>query len=491
MTTEAVNVARDEAEDGRGGQRLEDTPVSTPTPDEDERLRGLIRAELDRQHAMPIARRTLELLAEADAEPIQDEPGYRVIDRNGETRLLRDRDAGPDDDANDVTSPLTLRDLVAELRERYPDLFSTPPEPEAVDPIPPPPPEPAHDSLAEVKAAGAHFVETQTTLAKSFAASSAERGRALANAASKCVEGWRMQLGEKLKADSAPTPVEGDGPVEPVVGTMPPISASELGEAVADERVESRDTNRRITERVSTGAFHLGDFIRHRRDALSAFHLGDHVTLPRAVFAGLATATFLAIMLAVMTSGRHDTSMTASEPAPSNVEASRPSSSKIDGASDIKGTPQDVPGIEARNDNKPMPARPEAKPTPPELDPAPEDDPEAGPVDDAPRNPNDVAGIPEVIDTATLKLSGKVIHLFGVEWVRGAQSEELTKYLRGRSVTCRPAAGSSAFLCSVEGRDLSEVVLFNGGGRASSEASPDLVAAEDHARSERLGVWKR
>ena len=32
---------------------------------------------------------------------------------------------------------------------------------------------------------------------------------------------------------------------------------------------------------------------------------------------------------------------------------------------------------------------------------------------------------------------------------------------------------------------------LNGGGRASPEASPELVAAEDHARSERLGVWKR
>jgi endonuclease YncB( thermonuclease family) len=52
-------------------------------------------------------------------------------------------------------------------------------------------------------------------------------------------------------------------------------------------------------------------------------------------------------------------------------------------------------------------------------------------------------------------------------------------------------AGSEARLCAVDGRDLSEVVLFNGGGRASPEATPDLVAAEDHARAERLGVWAR
>ena len=99
--------------------------------------------------------------------------------------------------------------------------------------------------------------------------------------------------------------------------------------------------------------------------------------------------------------------------------------------------------------------------------------------------------MPEVIDTATLRVSDKVVQLFGVEWVRGGKAEELTKYLAGRSVTCQPKTGSSAYLCSVNGRDLSEVGLFNGGGRTSPEATPDLAAAEDHARSERLGVWKR
>ena len=98
---------------------------------------------------------------------------------------------------------------------------------------------------------------------------------------------------------------------------------------------------------------------------------------------------------------------------------------------------------------------------------------------------------PEVVDTATLRIGGKLVRLFGVEWVRGGQAADLTRYLAGRSVSCRRAPGSETYLCEVEGRDLSEVVLFNGGGRASSEASPELVAAEDHARSERLGVWKR
>jgi len=102
-----------------------------------------------------------------------------------------------------------------------------------------------------------------------------------------------------------------------------------------------------------------------------------------------------------------------------------------------------------------------------------------------------LSGPVEVIDTATLRVAGKLVRLFGVEWVRGGQADELTRYLAGRTVTCQPVAGSEARLCDVDGRDLSEVVLFNGGGRASAEATPDLVAAEDRARTERLGVWAR
>ena len=104
---------------------------------------------------------------------------------------------------------------------------------------------------------------------------------------------------------------------------------------------------------------------------------------------------------------------------------------------------------------------------------------------------NAVTGQVQVIDTATLRLNGKLVRLFGVEWVRGGQADELTRYINNRPVTCQPVPGSENQICQIEGRDLSEVVLFNGGGRASSEATPELVAAEDHARSERLGVWKR
>ncbi len=127
----------------------------------------------------------------------------------------------------------------------------------------------------------------------------------------------------------------------------------------------------------------------------------------------------------------------------------------------------------------------EAIPTPPTRA-------ETPPADEAAKaGGTALTGSAEVIDTATLRVAGKLVRLFGVEWVRGGQADELTRYLAGRTVTCQPVAGSEARQCEVDGRDLSEVVLFNGGGRASAEATPDLVAAEDRARTERLGVWAR
>jgi endonuclease YncB( thermonuclease family) len=102
-----------------------------------------------------------------------------------------------------------------------------------------------------------------------------------------------------------------------------------------------------------------------------------------------------------------------------------------------------------------------------------------------------LVGVPEVIDTSTLRLEGNLIRLFGVEWARGGQSEDLVRYLRGRATTCRPTGAGDLYRCDVDGRDLSRVVLYNGGGRATADAPPELVAAENHAKAERLGVWKK
>lgn len=99
-------------------------------------------------------------------------------------------------------------------------------------------------------------------------------------------------------------------------------------------------------------------------------------------------------------------------------------------------------------------------------------------------------GVPDVIDTATLSLQGEVVRLFGVEWAPGGgKPDDLARYLAGREVVCDPAGPNDTYRCQVGEQDLSRVVLFNGGGRPTSEATPELKAAAERAREARIGVW--
>jgi hypothetical protein len=101
-------------------------------------------------------------------------------------------------------------------------------------------------------------------------------------------------------------------------------------------------------------------------------------------------------------------------------------------------------------------------------------------------------GVPEVVDTATLSLQGHIVHLFGVEWAPGGgKPDEFARYLAGREVICAPVATTGTYRCEVDGKDLSKIVLYNGGGRTTDQATADLKAAADHARQARIGVWSK
>src|SRR5215471_4872271 len=99
-----------------------------------------------------------------------------------------------------------------------------------------------------------------------------------------------------------------------------------------------------------------------------------------------------------------------------------------------------------------------------------------------------IRGVPVVQSTGMLEIEGRVIRLFGVEGTRGRAARDFKRYLGSREVSCEPAA-SSDYRCRVDDQDLSRVVLFNGGGRAAANATPELRALEQQARSTRVGIW--
>ncbi|UHC19406.1 transglycosylase domain-containing protein [Methylobacterium currus] len=99
-------------------------------------------------------------------------------------------------------------------------------------------------------------------------------------------------------------------------------------------------------------------------------------------------------------------------------------------------------------------------------------------------------GVPRVIDTGRLRLDGQSVRLAGVEGQGGTLAREFRQYLRRREVTCQPAGGADLYRCRAGDQDLSEVVLFNGAGRAAPGAPPDLQAAEASAKARKAGVWQ-
>jgi penicillin-binding protein 1A len=111
------------------------------------------------------------------------------------------------------------------------------------------------------------------------------------------------------------------------------------------------------------------------------------------------------------------------------------------------------------------------------------------------RAPNDtpiLRGAATAIDTATLELSGRTIRLLGVEGTSSSRAiREFDRVLRRSDIECQPSAEPDIYRCSLQGKDLSGLVLFNGGGRAGPDATSDLLAAEEQARSARVGIWRR
>lgn len=100
-------------------------------------------------------------------------------------------------------------------------------------------------------------------------------------------------------------------------------------------------------------------------------------------------------------------------------------------------------------------------------------------------------GAAEVLDTANLAIRGKKIQLEGILGDDDRRVvRPLARFLRRREVICAPSGGPERYRCSVDGQDLSEVILSNGGARATPDAPAELLAAEEEARSARLGIWR-
>ncbi|PIK74368.1 thermonuclease family protein [Methylobacterium frigidaeris] len=371
-----------------------------------EQLQALIRAEIDRQRPVAVARRTLELLVESAIRRLDAPPGYQIVDRDGRPRTRT---------VEGEALPLTLADLVDELRRQHPTLFQPPAAPA--------PAEAPRDWI----------------VVKPAAAPEPPSRPARASRLRDALAGLTARLRRPVREPEAPAAA----PVSPVVVPPPPGEGLKPGLA-RPQPLPGRGSSR------------------------------------RPAYAALGGLAVLGIGYVVLRGGE--------EPAREAAVAQAPAQGIRQGAG--QGKPADARTVEAKPaearpaEKKPAPVTAESKPAETKREPV-----ETGAL--VPEAAGPLAGVAEVLDTATLRLGGRTLRLYGVESARGAQASDLSGYLGGRPVNCQPSPAKTAWICTVDGHDLSEVVLYNGGGRATAEATPDLVEAERHARAGKLGIWAK
>jgi hypothetical protein len=375
-----------------------------------ETLREAIRTELAKQNPIDAARKTLELLAETSVRVVEKDgqPVYEILDDAGELRTVA---------KNGQAAPMTIPDLVAELRVKHPTLFR------------PAEAEPSAPAAAPVESASASAAPQEAV----SAAATRERDWLLVGSSERApvvAAAWRWDAVRGRIRQQGTQAFAAAGPHLRGAWTAVASYARRLPDAMSGERAR-------------------GAFERVRR-------AGSHPP-SRYVYAGVAGALVLAALVWLWPD---------SDPRPTETN-------RTAGRSDA------APSRSARSDPPATGAVP-----PPATRPA------ATPAAGSPPS-GAIRGVPEVVDTTTLRIDGKIVRLFGVEWARGGQVEDLTRYLRDREVACTLAAAPDRYRCQVENQDLSRVVLFNGGGRATADASPDLKAAENHAKSEGFGVWRK
>ena len=100
-----------------------------------------------------------------------------------------------------------------------------------------------------------------------------------------------------------------------------------------------------------------------------------------------------------------------------------------------------------------------------------------------------IRGVPNIRRNGLQEIDGRVIRLSGIERIAGRAVRNFRRYVGDREAVCAPTGNGNEHRCRVGDQDLSRVVLYNGGARASADASPELKAAEQQARSEHAGIW--
>ncbi|HEY8383354.1 MAG TPA: hypothetical protein VIL09_14495 [Microvirga sp.] len=442
-----------------------------------------VRAELDRWAPVGHARPALEAVAETslrwigpETRPDPDHAGGSAPRERPEAQLAV-TDAAGEPRLRPDGLPMTLTDLVAELRQRHPNLFQgSPPEPVRAEPIPAGAAAIVQPDPIEVPSDPAEKPATEPSIppVQASPAPPEPDEPALALPPVGLVPAERPTAVEDPLASSAPEAEE--APRIRYLETLPaPPPMLEPGRSSPATRRRRARTGA-ASHRGAEGTARAPGRLRRALAACLLFGAGVATGLVLGQFDGSGSS-----LAPPPQESRPPDTARATPGAPAGSVATAPPNGATTGpeAPRAEAAPQVPPT--APTLPSPTPSAPPAASVGP---PASSGAPDAAP----PADRTILSGVPEVMDLTTLWLQGTVVRLDGLEWRSGAP-DELRRYLAGRSVTCDPVAEEDAYRCQVEGRDLSRVVLYNGGARAAPDASPELKEAERRAQEARVGVW--
>jgi endonuclease YncB( thermonuclease family) len=109
----------------------------------------------------------------------------------------------------------------------------------------------------------------------------------------------------------------------------------------------------------------------------------------------------------------------------------------------------------------------------------------------APDLPGSVAGVTQVVDTATLTVDGQNVPLDGIKGESGIYAAKLQAMINSQGGQVKCALQGQAYTCTLpDGTDIARAGLFNGGAQLADDASNDYRAQAASAQAAHRGIWR-
>ncbi|MGU7776344.1 TIR domain-containing protein [Burkholderia sp. MR1-5-21] len=108
-----------------------------------------------------------------------------------------------------------------------------------------------------------------------------------------------------------------------------------------------------------------------------------------------------------------------------------------------------------------------------------------------PHVPDLQGSVDQILDSAALIVSGKIVNLYGVRGVDGRPARSMQRYLESEGNLVQCFARDDAYQCFANGHDIAAHAIRSGWARTRHGGPPQYEADEQEARNARVGIWAK